>query len=382
MILIRTVVAAAAVLATTSAGHGPSMHSSDTQYPSPVTHDAASLYKASHAAPLQLPDEGPMPELSGASAWLNSKPLTKADLKGHVVVIDFFTYSCVNCLRALPYVKAWYAQYRKEGLIVIGIHAPEFDFEHDRTNVERMLKKLGITYPVAMDNDMKIWNAFHNQYWPAHYFVDANGRIRYHHFGEGEYEKSENVIRTLLAEAHHAADSAKTMSMPTVSAQVTGTGVEAAPDFTDVASPETYIGYARAAHFASTPDMARDEAATYKFPQSLTQNAWGLQGRWIVTSEYGESETTGGQITFRFHARDLHLVLGPGADGKPVRFHVTIDGKVPGADAGTDVDAQGNGIVKEHRLYQLIRQHETVHDRIFVITFDAPHVRAYAFTFG
>ena len=319
-----------------------------------------------------------MPDLSGATAWLNSKPLTAKALRGKVVLIDFWTYSCINCLRALPYVKAWDAKYRNQGLVVIGVHAPEFDFEKDSANVRKSLDKLGITYPVAMDNDMKIWNAFHNEYWPAHYFIDAKGRIRHHHFGEGGYDESEKVIRELLMEAH------KMSSMPgrDTSMQVSGAGVMAAPDFNDVKSPETYIGYARGERMAGDQQVEQDAVHVYTVPPVTELNSWALGGGWRVTREYGENSAGRATITFRFHARDLNLVLGPAAKGKRVKFRVTVDGQAPGADAGTDVDANGNGVVTEHRLYQLVRQHGAVRDRTFTITFETPGVRAYAFTFG
>ena len=339
---------------------------------------AVTLASAGPAHAQRLPDEGAMPSLAGATAWLNSRPLTTRALRGKVVVVDFWTYSCVNCLRSLPYIKAWDAKYRSRGLVVIGVHAPEFEFERDPANVKRSLAKLGITYPVAMDNRLRIWNAFHNEYWPAHYFIDAKGRIRYHHFGEGGYDESEQVIRTLLAEAHRG------VSMPggDTTAHVTGHGVLAAADMADIRSPETYLGYNRAARFASTPAMARDAVQQYMPPSTLALNAWGLGGRWRVTGQYAEAMGNGASIVFRFHARDVHLVLGTAAGGKPVRFHVTIDGRAPGVDAGVDIDANGNGVVTEHRLYQLVRQYGTVRDHTFVITFDAPGVQAYSFTFG
>ncbi|HXC24927.1 MAG TPA: thioredoxin family protein, partial [Gemmatimonadaceae bacterium] len=299
-------------------------------------------------------------------------------LRGKVVLVDFWTYSCINCLRALPYVKAWDAKYRGQGLVVIGVHAPEFDFERDSGNVRKSLAKLGITYPVAMDNDMTLWNAFHNQYWPAHYFIDAKGRIRHHHFGEGNYDESEKVIRQLLMEAH------QTSSMPgtDTAMRVSGTGALAAPDMNEVKSPETYVGYARSERLAGDQAIAQDEVHVYTAPHVADLNSWALGGSWRVMREYGENTAGHATITFRFHARDLHLVLGPATNGKRVKFHVTIDGHAPGADAGVDVDANGNGVVTDHRLYQLVRQHGAVGDRTFTVTFEMPGVRAYAFTFG
>ena len=332
-------------------------------------------------APLQgqvkLADEGPMPSLSGATGWLNSKPLTSASLRGKVVLVDFWTYSCVNCLRTLPYVKAWEAKYRDQGLVVIGVHAPEFDFESETANVQKALTKLGITYPVALDNDMKLWNAFHNQYWPAHFFIDATGRIRYHHFGEGEYDESEQVIRQLLTEA-----GGKPMPASDTTSDVAGAGVLAASDRKTVQSPETYVGYGRQARVVKEQHIVHDVVQKYVSPESLIVNAWGFGGAWGVRSEYAQTAAAGASITFRFHARDLNLVLGPAEAGSSVKFRVLIDGKAPGADAGTDVDANGYGVVTDHRLYQLVRQRGTVGNRFFTITISGPGVRAYAFTFG
>jgi cytochrome c biogenesis protein CcdA/thiol-disulfide isomerase/thioredoxin len=322
-----------------------------------------------------LADEGPMPELSGAVAWLNSPPLTRESLRGKVVLIDFWTYSCINCLRALPYVEAWAAKYKDAGLVVIGVHTPEFAFEKEQSNVEKAVRDLKVNYPVAIDSDYKIWQAFNNQYWPAHYFIDGKGRIRYHHFGEGEYEESERVIQELLKENGATSFSA---SMINVSA----TGVEAAAAGTDVRSPETYIGYRRADNFASAEPLAQDSSKTYTPRARLSLNQWALGGSWKVSEESAILQTPLGKIVFRFHARDLHLVLGPAKDGKPVRFRVTLDGTPPGEDHGSDTDANGVGTVDEHRLYQLIRQKGAVEDRTFQIEFLDPGVQAFAFTFG
>jgi cytochrome c biogenesis protein CcdA/thiol-disulfide isomerase/thioredoxin len=322
-----------------------------------------------------LLDEGEMPELSGATAWLNSPPLTRKALRGKVVLIDFWTYSCINCLRALPYVEAWATKYKDAGLVVIGVHTPEFAFEKDRSNVEKAVHDLKITYPVAIDSDYNIWRAFKNEYWPAHYFIDGQGRIRHTHFGEGDYAGSEKVIQQLLKEngAH---------SLPQGTASVAGTGVEAAPSNGSVASPETYIGYRRAEHFASTETLAKDSRKAYTLPLRPSLNQWGLGGSWKVGEESAVLQSAPGKIVFRFHARDLHLVLGPTKDGKPVRFKITLDGTPPGADHGMDVDDSGVGTVKEHRLYQLIRQNGAVEDRTFEIEFLDPGVQAFAFTFG
>ena len=321
------------------------------------------------AAPTTLPD------LSGATAWINSPPLTPASLRGKVVLVDFWTYSCINCLRTLPYVKAWYAKYKDSGFVVLGVHTPEFPFEKDESNVRKAVHDLGILYPVAMDNDYSIWQSFNNQYWPAHYFIDATGRIRYHQFGEGNYDQSEAWIRSLLEEADHQPISATPTS-------VAATGTEAAPDSNDVQSPETYIGYDRAANFASPGGFKQDTPQEYGAPATLTLNQWALAGKWKDEEQIATLLSPTGSIVYRFHARDLHLVLGPSKDGKPIRFRVTIDGKAPGADHGMDTDANGYGTVTENRLYQLIRQQNGVQDRTFRIEFLGPGVRAYSFTFG
>ncbi len=322
-----------------------------------------------------LADEGPMPDLSGAVAWLNSAPLTRDQLRGKVVVIDFWTYSCINCLRALPYVQGWAAKYKDAGLVVIGVHTPEFAFEKERANVERAVGDLKITYPVAIDSNYKIWQAFHNEYWPAHYFIDGQGRIRYHHFGEGEYDESERVIQQLLKD-----NGAKSLADGTIS--VTATGAEAAPDLADTRSPETYVGYKRAEHFASAQLFAQDTRMAYTPLPRLTLNQWALGGSWKVGPESAVLESAPGKIVYRFHARDLHLVLGPTKSGKPLRFKVTLDGTAPGDDHGSDTDASGAGTVQGHRLYQLIRQKGPVEDRTFEIEFQDPGVQAFAFTFG
>ncbi|WP_019832733.1 cytochrome c biogenesis protein DipZ [Sphingomonas sp. PR090111-T3T-6A] len=320
-----------------------------------------------------LADEGAMPPLDGAVTWLNSPPLSAEALKGKVVLVDFWTYSCINCLRSLPYVKAWADKYRADGLVVIGVHAPEFAFEKDVANVRKAVRDLGIDYPVAVDNNYAIWRAFDNHYWPAHYFIDAKGRIRHHHFGEGDYAGSERIIQQLLAEAHPG----KSFGGMVTDA---GKGVEAVAS-DDVASPETYIGYARAERSVSQPETVRGQPTVYDaHPAGL--NEWGLAGAWTVGAEHATLDRAGGRILYRFHARDLHLVLGPGADGRPIRFRVTIDSKAPGEDHGTDIDAAGNGMVDGQRLYQLVRLKSTAADHLFAIEFLDPGVEAYSFTFG
>ncbi|CAG9228032.1 DipZ protein [Paraburkholderia caribensis] len=357
---------------------GPAMmKTSDTQAASANTTLPAGTMMRASATAAPLPVEGTLPSLTGAVQWLNSPPLTNAQLKGKVVLVDFWTYSCINCLRTLPYVKAWSQKYRDMGLVVIGVHAPEFAFERNIDNVKKATHDLGVDYPVAIDNNYAIWRAFSNQYWPAHYFVDAQGRVRHHHFGEGEYEQSEKVIQQLLVEAGHP----EAAQVATGLAQ-RAKGVEAAADGNDMMSPETYIGYARAENFASPGGEARNRARTYAAPSSPDVNDWGLAGMWKVGAEHATLAAPNGRIVYRFHARDLHLVLGPGAAGKPVHFRVTIDGVTPGAARGTDVSADGTGIVTEQRLYQLVRQTGDVADHTFAIEFLDPGVEAYAFTFG
>jgi thiol-disulfide isomerase/thioredoxin len=340
----------------------------------PVKPAAVLAASAADALPA-LDDEGPMPDLSGAVAWLNSPPLSSKVLKGKVVLVDFWTYSCINCLRALPYVEGWAAKYKDSGLVVIGVHTPEFAFEKERSNVEMAVRDLKITYPVAIDSDYKIWQAFHNEYWPAHYFIDGKGRIRYHHFGEGEYGESERVIQELLKE-----NGAQLTSSVIIS--VAGAGAEAAPDNADVRSPETYVGYHRAEHFASTEAIAKDSGRAYTPQPRLSLNQWALGGSWKIGAESALLQTAPGKLIFRFHARDLHLVLGTNKDGKPVRFKVKLDGTAPGDDHGVDTDGDGSGTVQGHRLYQLIRQKGPVEDRTFEIEFLDPGVQAFAFTFG
>jgi thiol-disulfide isomerase/thioredoxin len=313
--------------------------------------------------------------LSGATGWINSAPLTAKQLKGKVVLVDFWDYSCINCIRAFPYIRAWAEKYKDSGLVVIGVHTPEFDIEKQLPNVQKAVNKFDITYPVALDNNMGIWNAFHNEYWPAHYFIDAKGKVRYEHFGEGEYDQSERWIQELLKEAN-------AKSMPAGPVSVQGQGAEAAADTADVRSPETYIGYARAEHFASPGGIKHDAKQIYPEPNQLRLNEWALTGEWTDHRQVAVLGSAGGKIIFRFHARDLHLVLGPGADGKPVRFRVTIDGQAPGQNHGVDTDDQGNGVVTEDRLYQLIRQKSEVMDHTFTIEFQDPGVQAFSFTFG
>jgi cytochrome c biogenesis protein CcdA/thiol-disulfide isomerase/thioredoxin len=340
-----------------------------------MTGDPAMMPRAKPAGQSeQLPVEGPLPSLSGAVEWLNSKPLTADDLKGKVVLVDFWTYSCINCLRAIPYVRAWAEKYRDHGLLVIGVHAPEFAFERNVDNVKAAISTLKIGYPVAIDNEYKIWRAFENEYWPAHYFIDAKGLIRHHHFGEGEYDESERVIQKLLTDAGDR-------NVPMDIVAVNASGAEAASAKADVESPETYIGYDRIDHFVSPGGAVQDTSHVYE-AGSPQMNEWSLAGNWTIANEHALLNEKDGSIIYRFHARDLHLVLGPAVDGNPVRFVVTIDGKAPGASHGVDVDSEGQGVVTAQRLYQLVRDRGTVADHTFEIRFLDPGVQAYAFTFG
>jgi len=321
-----------------------------------------------------LPVEGDMPSLAGATQWLNSAPLTTESLRGKVVLVDFWTYSCINCIRSLPYVRGWADKYKDHGLVVIGVHSPEFAFEKDPANVAKAVKDLGVDYPVALDNSYAIWQGFHNEYWPAHYFVDAQGQIRHHHFGEGGYAESEDLLRQLLTEAGQK-------NLPGGYVSGDQQGVEAAASRSAAMSPETYIGYARALNFAGGK-VAHDDVGDYSAPSTLASDQWSLDGRWTVHAENAQLEKAGGRIVYRFRGRDLHLVLGPGSAGKAVRFRVRIDGKAPGADHGMDTDADGNGVVNAQRLYQLVRQSSGSGERLFEIEFLDAGVQAYAFTFG
>jgi thiol-disulfide isomerase/thioredoxin len=321
-----------------------------------------------------LPDQGHLPDLRGAVAWLNSAPLSAKSLRGKVVLVNIWTYSCINSLRPLPYVKSWAAKYKDAGLVSIGVHTPEFSFEKEQANVERALRDLNVTYPVAMDSGYRIWQAFNNQYWPAFYLIDGRSRIRYHHFGEGEYRECERVIQELLKE-----NGATGLNDSVVS--ISATGVEAAPG-QDVQSPETYIGYRQAERFASPERQTHDSPKTYRPPTRPALNEWGLSGSWDVGAESAVLQAAPGKILFRFHSRDLNLVLGPAHNGRPVRFKVTLDGSVPGASHGADSASDGAGEIREYRLYQLVRQPSQVEGRTFEVEFLDPGVQAFSFTFG
>jgi thiol-disulfide isomerase/thioredoxin len=339
-----------------------------------VLSQKASVLAQSAASQTALADEGPMPELGGAIGWLNSAPLDRKSLGGKIVLVNIWTYTCINSLRPQPYVKSWTAKYKDRGLVVIGVHTPEFSFEKERVNVENSVRELKITYPVAIDSDYKIWNAFSNNYWPAQYLIDAKGRIRYHHFGEGDYEEIERVIQALLKENGAAVTDG-------IAAITSAQGIEAAPS-EDVQSPETYIGYRQAERFTSTERLARDSQKIYSLPAKLSLNEWGLSGSWNVGEESGVLQAVPGNIVFRFHARDLHLIVAPTKDGKPVRFRVKLDGAVPADNHGVDSSPDGTGEIREPRLYQLIRQKGAVKDRTFEIEFLDPGVQVLDFTFG
>ena len=327
------------------------------------------------SAPARLPVEGEFPSLGGATAWLNSPPLTPESLHGKVVLVDIWTYTCINWLRTLPYVRAWAAKYRDQGLVVIGVHSPEFPFEKDLENVRRSAKAMRVDYPIAVDSDMAIWRAFNNEYWPALYLVDAKGKIRYHQFGEGEYERTEKVIQQLLAEAGaHGADRGLT--------PVDARGPEVAADWRDLKSGENYVGYERTERFESPGGAPSGGRRVYAAPATLRLNQWALVGDWTVESGAVALNKAPGRIAYRFHARDLHLVMGPAARGKSTRFRVLIDGKPPGAAHGIDVDDQGNGTATEPRVYQLIRQPMPISDRHFEIEFLDSGLEAFSFTFG
>lgn len=324
---------------------------------------------------VQRPADGELRSLGTATEWLNSSPLSAAGLHGKVVVVDFGTYTCINWLRTLPYVRAWAEKYRDKGLVVIGVHAPEFAFEKDLDNVRREVNALNLGFPVAVDNEHAIWRAFDNQYWPALFFVDAKGRVRHHHFGEGEYAQSEKVIQQLLTEA-----GAKGVSQDLVS--VEGRGAEAPADFSNVKSPENYLGYERTERFASPGGATLNQRRVYATPAEVHLNEWALSGDWTMTKEAIASNAANGRIVVRFHARDVNLVMGPAMRGAAVRFRVRIDGLAPGPSHGGDVDADGNGTVKEPRMYQLIRQVRPSDDRLFEIEFLDAGIEAFAFTFG
>jgi thiol-disulfide isomerase/thioredoxin len=330
-----------------------------------------------HATPAtaELPIEGELPSLVGATTWLNSQPLTVDELRGKVVLINFWTYTCINWLRQLPYVRAWAEKYKDQGLVVIGVHTPEFGFEHTIDNVHRALTDMRIDYPIAVDNEYAVWRAFENRYWPALYFIDKQGRIRHHQFGEGGYEQSEQVIQQLLSEAG-------TGRVGQEMVEVEARGFEAAADWGSLKSPENYLGYERTENFASSGSVVLNQPRLYTAPAQLQRNQWALSGDWTIGRQAIVLNQSGGQIAYRFHARDLHLVMGPVERGASVRFRVLLDGQPAVAAHGLDVNERGEGTVTEQRLYQLVRQPQPIRDRQFEIEFLDAGVEAFAFTFG
>jgi len=321
-----------------------------------------------------LPVQGRMPGFDGATTWLNSAPLTPQQLRGKVVLVDFWTYSCINCIRALPYTRAWAEKYRERGLVVVGVHTPEFKFEEDLVNINAAVGRFKIDFPVAVDSNQRIWQAWGNQAWPAFYLVDANGMIRYRQYGEGTYDKMERAIQSLLAEARPG-------MVDTTLVNPSANDEQMAPDWGSIGSEETYVGYLKASNYRSTPKLREDRAQTYTLGQ-LGLNQWGLSGQWVVGGESAVAGDGGAGIAHQFSARDLHLVMGPGMAGKKVRIKVTVDGRAPGADRGADIDADGNGVVDATRLYQLVRQSGGVRQRRFEVKFLDGGAQVFAFTFG
>jgi thiol-disulfide isomerase/thioredoxin len=329
----------------------------------------------SNKGAVRLASEGSMPSLAGATEWLNSPPLTPANLRGKVVLINFWTFSCINSLRQLPYLRAWTAKYKDQGLVVVGVQAPEFEFERSLDDVRWARKTMKLDYPIAIDNDHAIWRAFNNNAWPALYFVDATGRVRHHQLSEGNYDRAELIIQQLLAEIGNS-------SVASGFTSVDARGPEAPADWNSLRSPETYVGYERAENFASPGGVATNKSHNYAAPAHLKLNQWALSGDWTIHKQVGVLNKMNGGISYRFHARDLHLVMGPASRGASVRFRVLIDQQPPVAAHGGDVDPQGNGTIVEQRLYQLIRQTEPIVDRQFDIEFLDPGAEAFVFTFG
>jgi thiol-disulfide isomerase/thioredoxin len=329
----------------------------------------------SETTTVDLPIEGELASLDGATGWLNSQPLATADLRGKVVLIDFWTYTCINWLRTLSYVRAWAEKYEEQGLVVVGVHTPEFPFEHDVDNVRQAAQDMRVEYPIALDSDYAIWRAFNNRYWPAVYIADAQGRIRHHKFGEGGYREAETVIQLLLRETGRGDVGDGLVS-------VDAEGLEVQADWPNLESSETYLGYEQAQNFASPGGAGFDEPRTYAVPDPLSLNRWALSGNWTIERGASVLNDADGGIAFRFHSRDVHLVMGPRSRGTSVPFRVLVDGELPGDARGFDVDEQGHGTVSQQRLYQLVREPGSITDRTFEITFPAPGVEAYVFTFG
>jgi thiol-disulfide isomerase/thioredoxin len=323
----------------------------------------------------KLPVERAMPPLTEATTWLNSPPLTPADLRGKVVLVDFWTYTCINWRRTLPWLRAWHEKYRDHGLVVVGVHTPEFGFERDLDNIRREAVAQGVNYPVAVDSSYALWDAFGNRYWPALYFVDSYGRIRHHQFGEGRYDQLESVIQQLLIEAGHK-------DFDRAPAPANGTGAEAEADWANLRSPETYLGSARSGSFSSLRDVFADRRRLFAFPKKLSLNEWALSGDWQMEDESSVSRMSSDKIAFQFHARDVHLVMGPAARGRPIPFQVTINGLPPGESHGVDIDASGRGVLDHQRMYHLLRQPGEIEDSRLEIVFLEPGAEVFVFTFG
>ncbi|HEV7607834.1 MAG TPA: thioredoxin-like domain-containing protein [Steroidobacteraceae bacterium] len=333
------------------------------------------MRQATSFAPITLPDKGSPVSFGRATAWLNSRPLGPDDLRGKIVLVDFWTYTCVNWRRTLPWVRAWYEKYRDSGLVVIGVHTPEFRFESDVENIRRAAREQGVDYPIAVDSNHAIWDAFSNQFWPAIYLLDGQGRVRDRKFGEGGYEQVEASIQRLLTEAGQR-------SFDRAPVAVSGAGAEAGADWHNLQSSETYLGSAHASSFASVRTVLPDRSRLYSYPSHFRLNEWALEGSWRVESDSVQSIASRDKVAFRFHARDLHLVMGPTANGLPIPFRVTLDGKPPGDAHGLDLDEKGRGTIDAQRMYQLIRQTERVADRQFEIEFLGSGAELFVFTFG
>lgn len=356
-----------AASAVVTAGAAAWAFSALASLPTPASAAVSSPYAS------KLPVEGRMPGFDGATTWFNSAPLNAQNLHGKVVLVDFWTYSCINCIRTIPYVRAWASKYRDQGLAVVGVHTPEFKFEQDLTNVNAAVARFHIDFPVALDGKQQIWNAWGNHYWPAYYLVDGNGKVRYRQFGEGGYDKMERAIQSLLAENRGAPVDTSLVNPPAAAELM-------APDLARLQSDETYIGYDKASNFRSGQRIREDRPQVYTVDK-LGVNDWGLAGQWVVGGESAVPDVAGAALAYQFSARDLHLVAGPGKAGK-VRVKVTLDGMPPGADHGADVDADGNGVIDSTRLYQLVRQSGKVTQRRFEVKFLDRGAEAFAFTFG